>query len=97
MPRSVWKGPFVDYKLFKKVQKATNLGLKTPIKTWSRASMILDTFVGHIISVHNGRGHVPLYISDEMVGYRLGEFVLTRLFKGHSGDKAVKGKKGGKK
>lgn len=97
MARSVWKGPFVSYKLLKKVSKANELGLKTPIKTWSRSSTITSMLVDNVISVHNGRAHVPIYITSDMVGHKLGEFVFTRLFKGHSGDKTVKGRKSGKK
>jgi small subunit ribosomal protein S19 len=91
MPRSLKKGPFVAVSLLKKVLAATQSKVKKPIKTWSRASMIIPEMVGLVIAVHNGRIHVPVYISENMVGYKLGEFAPTRTFRGHSGDK--KGKK----
>ena len=87
MPRSVKKGPFVDHHLMDKVDKAIAEGNKRPIKTWSRRSVILPEFVGLTIAIHNGRAHVPIYISENMVGHKLGEFALTRTFKGHSGDR----------
>ncbi len=90
MPRSVKKGPFVDDHLMKKVEKAVSSKDKRPIKTWSRRSVILPTFVGVTIAVHNGRLHVPIFITENMVGYKLGAFAITRTFKGHSGDKKVK-------
>ena len=92
MPRSIKKGPFVDLHLLNKVEKAVSTNDKRPIKTWSRRSMILPEMVGLTIAVHNGRLHVPVYITENMVGYKLGEFALTRSFKGHSADKKVKGK-----
>lgn len=91
MPRSIIKGPFVDLKLLKKVEKASASGDKRPIKTWSRRSMIIPEMVSLTIAVHNGRLHVPIYITENMVGYKLGEFAPTRVFRGHSGDKKVKG------
>lgn len=90
MPRSIKKGPFVDGHLLNKVQKAVSSNDKRPIKTWSRRSMILPDMVGLTIAVHNGRLHVPVYVTENMVGYKLGEFALTRTFRGHSGDKKVK-------
>ncbi len=90
MPRSLKKGPFVDGHLLEKVEKAQAEGGKKPIKTWSRRSMILDNMVGLTIAVHNGKNHVPVFISENMVGHKLGEFSLTRTFKGHSGDKKSK-------
>lgn len=91
MPRSIKKGPFVDNHLIKKVEKAVATSDKRPIKTWSRRSMIVPEMVGLTIAVHNGRLHVPVYVTENMVGYKLGEFAVTRTFRGHSGDKKVKG------
>ncbi len=91
MSRSTKKGPFVDDHLLKKVEKSVSTSDKRPIKTWSRRSTILPEFVGLTIAVHNGKQHVPVYITDQMVGHKLGEFALTRTFKGHAADKkAVK-------
>jgi len=90
VPRSVKKGPFVDLHLEKKVQAAAQANDRRPIKTWSRRSMILPDMVGLTIAVHNGRAHVPVLISENMVGHKLGEFAATRTFKGHSGDKKTK-------
>ena len=84
MARSVKKGPFVDYHLVAKVDKARSASDKRPIKTWSRRSTILPDFVGFTIAVHNGRQHVPVYVTENMVGHKLGEFALTRIFKSHS-------------
>jgi small subunit ribosomal protein S19 len=81
--RSVKKGPFVQEALAKKIQALNEKNEKRVVRTWSRASVILPDFVGHTIAVHNGRQHVPIYISEEMVGHRLGEFAPTRTFKGH--------------
>jgi small subunit ribosomal protein S19 len=92
VPRSVKKGPFVDTHLIKKVEEAVASSNKRPIKTWSRRSMILPEMVGLTIAVHNGRLHVPIFVTENMVGHKLGEFAATRTFKGHSGDKKVKGK-----
>ncbi len=89
MARSVEKGPFVDQHLVNKVDAARSTNDKRPIKTWSRRSTVLPDFVGLTIAVHNGKQHVPVYISENMVGHKLGEFALTRTFKGHSGDKKV--------
>jgi small subunit ribosomal protein S19 len=92
VPRSIKKGPFIDNHLNEKVNKAIATNDKRPIKTWSRRSMILPEMVGLTIAVHNGRLHVPVYITENMVGYKLGEFAITRTFRGHSADKKVKGK-----
>jgi small subunit ribosomal protein S19 len=90
MPRSIKKGPFVDLHLLKKVDKASASNDRRPIKTWSRRSMIIPDMVGLTIAVHNGRQHVPVLISENMVGHKLGEFAVTRTFKGHSGDRKSK-------
>ena len=90
MPRSVKKGPFVDLHLEKKVREAAARNDRRPIKTWSRRSMILPDMVGLTIAVHNGRAHVPVLVSENMVGHKLGEFASTRTFRGHSGDKKTK-------
>ena len=87
MPRSLKKGPFVDLHLLKKVEQAVATNDKKPIKTWSRRSRITPDMVGLNIAVHNGRQHVPIFILEDMVGHKLGEFVLTRTFKMHSGDR----------
>ncbi len=94
MARSVKKGPFVDLHLMKKVEAARATNDKRPVKTWSRRSTVLPEFVGLTIAVHNGKQHIPVYISENMVGHKLGEFALTRTFKGHAADKkAAPGKK----
>lgn len=90
MARSLKKGPFCDLHLLKKVEAAQASKDKRPVKTWSRRSTILPEFIGLTIAVHNGRQHVPVYISDQMVGHKLGEFALTRTFKGHPADKKAK-------
>ena len=87
MGRSVKKGPFVEEKLAKRVTAAQRSGEKVIIKTWSRASMVMPDMVGLNIAVHNGRQHVPIFIQEDMVGHKLGEFVLTRTFRVHSGDR----------
>ena len=92
MARSLKKGPFVHYSLIKKVEANQASGKKTVIKTWSRASMIIPDFVGQTIGVHNGRQFIPVYITENMVGHKLGEFSITRNFRGHAGAKN-KGKK----
>ena len=92
MSRSVKKGPFVSERLLARVENMNNTGKKTVIKTWSRASTIFPDFVGHTIAVHDGRKHVPVYITEEMVGHKLGEFVPTRTFRGHAGEKAAAAK-----
>ena len=84
MPRSLKKGPFIDASLLKKVLQASEKGDKKPIKTWSRRSVIIPQMIGMTIAVHNGRNHVPVFILDEMVGHKLGEFAPTRTFKGHT-------------
>ena len=90
MPRSIKKGPFVDHHLMAKVTAAIETNNKRPIKTWSRRSMILPEMVGLTIAVHNGRQHVPILISDQMIGHKLGEFAATRTFRGHSGDRKTR-------
>lgn len=93
MARSVKKGPFIDGHLLKKVEAAVAGKDKRPIKTWSRRSTVLPDFVGLTIAVHNGKTHVPVYVTENMVGHKLGEFSLTRTFKGHAADKKAAGKK----
>ena len=90
MSRSIKKGPFVDAHLMKKVQAAVEGKDKKPIKTWSRRSTILPDFIGLTIAVHNGRQHVPVYVNENMVGHKLGEFAQTRTYKGHAADKKSK-------
>ena len=90
MARSVRKGPFVDHHLVKKVETAKQSNDKRPIKTWSRRSMVIPDMVGLTIAVHNGRDHMPIFITENMVGHKLGEFALTRTFRGHAADKKVK-------
>ena len=90
MPRSLKKGPFIDLHLLKKVQAAQDSNDRRPIKTWSRRSMISPDMLGLTIAVHNGRQHVPVLISEDMVGHKLGEFVVTRTYRGHTADKKVK-------
>ncbi|GAB5604494.1 30S ribosomal protein S19 [Sideroxyarcus sp. TK5] len=90
MARSIKKGPFVDLHLLKKVEAVRATNDKRPVKTWSRRSTVLPEFVGLTIAVHNGKAHVPVYISENMVGHKLGEFSLTRTFKGHVADKKAK-------
>ena len=87
MARSVWKGPFVDGYLLTKVEAARASGKNTPIKTWSRRSTILPQFVGLTFGVHNGKNFVPVIVTDNMIGHKLGEFSPTRTYKGHAGDK----------
>ncbi|MEE4381521.1 MAG: 30S ribosomal protein S19 [Pseudomonadales bacterium] len=90
MPRSLHKGPFIDLHLLKKVEKAVETNDKRPIKTWSRRSMVMPEMVGLTIAVHNGKQHVPVLINEEMVGHKLGEFALTRTFRGHAADKKAR-------
>ena len=90
MPRSLKKGPFIDFHLMKKVQDAVEKNDKRPIKTWSLRSMISPDMIGLTIAVHNGRQHVPVIVSDEMVGHKLGEFAPTRTYRGHVADKKAK-------
>ena len=92
MARSVRKGPFIDHHLLKKIEAAVAAKSKKPIKTWSRRSTIIPEMIDLTMAVHNGKDHVPVYITDNMVGHKLGEFSITRLFKGHSGDRKAKGK-----
>lgn len=93
MPRSISKGPFVDLHLLKKVENAVATKSKRPIKTWSRRSMIIPDMVGITIAIHNGRQHVPIFMTENMVGHKLGEFAMTRTFRGHqAGDKKSKAK-----
>ncbi len=87
MPRSVKKGPFVDHHLMKKVETARQNNDKRPLKTWSRRSMVLPDMVGLTIAVHNGRNHMQIFISENMVGHKLGEFAVTRTYRGHTADK----------
>ena len=87
MSRSSKKKPFVEEKLLKRIEAMNESGTKTVLKTWSRASTIYPQMVGHTIAVHDGRKHVPVYISEEMIGHKLGEFAPTRTFRGHSGEK----------
>jgi small subunit ribosomal protein S19 len=93
MARSVKKGPFVDGSLLKKIEAANSSKDKRPIKTWSRRSTVLPDFVGLTIAIHNGKQHIPVYISENMVGHKLGEFALTRTFKGHAADKKASARK----
>ena len=90
MTRSLRKGPFIDLHLMNKVQKAVDSNDKRPIKAWSRRSMIAPDFVGLTIQVHNGRQHVPVFVTEDMVGHKLGEFALTRTYRGHAADKKAK-------
>jgi small subunit ribosomal protein S19 len=90
MARSIKKGPFVDGHLLSKIEKAAASQDKRPIKTWSRRSTVLPDFVGLTIAVHNGKQHIPVYVTENMVGHKLGEFSLTRTFKGHAADKKAK-------
>jgi small subunit ribosomal protein S19 len=91
MPRSLRKGPFVDGHLMKKVLRSAETRDKRPIKTWSRRSIVVPEMVGLTIAIHNGRNHIPVFVTENMVGHKLGEFALTRTFKLHSGDRKAKG------
>jgi small subunit ribosomal protein S19 len=93
MPRSIKKGPFIDYKLMEKISRMNENNQKKILKTWSRASTITPDFVGHTIAVHNGNKMIPVYITENMVGHKLGEFSPTRIFRGHPGTKAEKASK----
>ncbi len=93
MPRSIKKGPYIDLKLQAKVQKMNESGQKKIIKTWARSCTISPEFIGHTIAVHNGNKMIPVYISENMVGHKLGEFSPTRIFRGHPGTKAEKASK----
>ena len=88
MSRSIKKGPYVESALFKRIEEMNAKNVKNVVKTWSRSSTISPQFVGHTIAVHDGRKHVPVYVTEDMVGHKLGEFAPTRTFKGHAGDKA---------
>jgi len=90
VPRSLKKGPFIDAHLLKKVEEAVQAGSRKPIKTWSRRSLILPDMVGLTIAVHNGRQHVPVIVTEHMVGHKLGEFAATRTYRGHAADKKAK-------
>ena len=90
MPRSLKKGPFIDFHLMKKVQDAVEKNDKRPIKTWSRRSMISPDMIGLTIAVHNGRQHVPVFVREDMVGHKLGEFSSTRTYRGHVADRKVR-------
>ena len=90
MPRSIKKGPFVDHHLERRVEAAVAINSKRPIKTWSRRSMVVPDMVGLTLAVHNGRLHVPILVTENMVGHKLGEFAPTRTFRGHSGDRKTK-------
>ncbi|MBQ0084129.1 MAG: 30S ribosomal protein S19 [Clostridiales bacterium] len=90
MGRSIKKGPFVQPVLLKRIQEMNEAGEKRVLKTWSRSSTIFPDFVGHTIAVHDGRKHVPVYVTEDMVGHKLGEFAPTRTFKGHAGAKTTK-------
>ena len=88
MSRSIKKGPYVQETLLKRVEDMNNSGKKSVLRTWSRASTIFPDFVGHTIAVHDGRKHVPVYVTEDMVGHKLGEFAPTRTFRGHAGEKS---------
>jgi small subunit ribosomal protein S19 len=90
VPRSIKKGPFVDLHLLKKVETAQATQSKRPVKTWSRRSMVIPDMVGFTIAVHNGRQHIPIFVTENMVGHKLGEFAVTRTFRGHAGDRKAK-------
>lgn len=90
MPRSIKKGPFIDHHLLKKVEAAAAAGGKRPIKTWSRRSMVIPDMIGLTMAVHNGKLHVPVLISENMIGHKLGEFAPTRTYKGHQADKKAR-------
>jgi len=92
VPRSLKKGPFIDLHLMKKVDDAVATNNKRPIKTWSRRSMVSPEMVGLTIAIHNGRQHVPVFITEDMVGHKLGEFAPTRTYRGHAADKKVRGR-----
>ena len=92
MPRSLKKGPYVDLKLMKKIDKMNENNERNVVKTWSRRSTITPDFIGHTLAVHNGRKFIPVYITENMVGHKLGEFSATRTFRSHSGDKKDKGR-----
>ena len=90
MSRSLKKGPYVDFKVYRKVQQQLESGSKDPIKTWARACTIVPEFVGVTFLVHNGKNHMKVFVTEDMVGHKLGEFAVTRTFRGHSGDRKTK-------
>ncbi|MDG9729494.1 30S ribosomal protein S19 [Ignatzschineria sp. RMDPL8A] len=90
MPRSIKKGPFIDHHLLKKVEEAIESKSRKPIKTWSRRSMVFPEMIGLTIAVHNGKIHVPILITENMIGHKLGEFAITRTFRGHAADKKAR-------
>lgn len=90
MPRSIKKGPFVDHHLMEKVESMNQTGAKRVVKTWSRRSTILPEFVGHTLAVHNGKNFIPVFVTENMVGHKLGEFSLTRTFRGHAADRKAR-------
>ena len=90
MSRSIKKGPYIQEALLKRVEEMNKTGKKVVLKTWSRSSTIFPDFVGHTIAVHDGRKHVPVYVTEDMVGHKLGEFAPTRTFRGHAGEKTTK-------
>ena len=92
MPRSLKKGPYVDEKLMKKILRMNQNNERNVVKTWSRRSTIVPDFIGHTLAVHNGRKFIPVYVTENMVGHKLGEFSATRTFRSHSGDRKEKGK-----
>ncbi len=92
MSRSIKKGPFINERLLKRVEEMNKSGKKSVLKTWSRASTIFPEFVGHTVAVHDGRKHVPVYVTEDMVGHKLGEFAPTRTFRGHAGEKKTERK-----
>jgi small subunit ribosomal protein S19 len=94
MSRSSRKGPYLDLKLLAKIEKQKTSGARQPIKTWARACTVVPDFIGHTFSVHNGKTFVQVHITDNMVGHKLGEFAVTRTFRGHGGDKGGKAKEG---
>ncbi|MDY3868363.1 MAG: 30S ribosomal protein S19 [Pyramidobacter sp.] len=96
MARSAKKGPYVEARLLKRVEELNETGGKKVLKTWSRASMVVPPMIGHTIAVHNGRTHIPVYVSENMVGHKLGEFAPTRRFGGHAGQERRAGAKAGK-
>ena len=89
MGRSIKKGPFIEPKLLKRVQEMNKAGEKRVLKSWSRASTIFPDFIGHTIAIHDGRKHVPVYVTEDMIGHKFGEFAPTRIFRGHSGSKTT--------
>jgi small subunit ribosomal protein S19 len=91
--RSSKKGPFVEERLFNRIEKMNETGEKRPVRTWSRTSTVFPEMVGHTIAVHNGKAHMPVFVTESMVGHKLGEFAPTRMFRGHSGDRKTEVKR----